>query len=114
MDAMAADSAIVLGALVLEACIGYPRALLTTIGHPVTWMGRVLERLERHWNDHRNSERTRRFLGILTVVIVAGSAAVVAGRDESARCAQPRKPGAYDYDISGALLHRAHNIDQRE
>jgi adenosylcobinamide-phosphate synthase len=74
---MPADAAITLASLMLEAAVGYPRALLSTIGHPVTWMGRVLEAFELRWNDPWMKPLGRRILGLLTVVIVAGSAAAL-------------------------------------
>lgn len=33
---------VMLGALVLEALVGYPNAIWQHIGHPVSWMGRVI------------------------------------------------------------------------
>jgi adenosylcobinamide-phosphate synthase len=76
---MPCDAKLVLAVLVLEACTGYPRWLFAAIGHPVTWIGRLLGALERAWNQPRFSESTRRALGIVTVVIAVGLAAGVAG-----------------------------------
>lgn len=64
-------------ALALEACIGYPQALYVRIAHPVVWIGRLIEILERRWNDPARSDAARRTLGIITVMIVAGGAGVV-------------------------------------
>ncbi len=34
-------------ALLIEACAGYPQSLFRAIGHPVTWLGALLSRLDR-------------------------------------------------------------------
>lgn len=72
---MPGDAKLALAVLVLEACIGYPRALFATIGHPVMWIGRVLSALERVWNQPQFSDGTRRGLGVATVLAVVGLAA---------------------------------------
>jgi adenosylcobinamide-phosphate synthase len=61
-------------ALAVEACVGYPQALYVRISHPVVWMGRLIEALERRWNDPARSDVVRRMLGIAAMIIVAGSA----------------------------------------
>lgn len=61
-------------ALAVEACVGYPQALYARISHPVVWMGRLIETLERRWNDPARSDVARRMLGIAAMIIVAGSA----------------------------------------
>jgi adenosylcobinamide-phosphate synthase len=62
-------------ALVVEGCVGYPQAVYRHIRHPVVWMGYIIDRLERRWNRADRSDVARRWLGVLTVVVVAGSAA---------------------------------------
>lgn len=64
-------------ALAVEACVGYPHAIYQSIGHPVVWMGRAIEALEHHWNKPEFSDGARRWLGIATVVVIAGGAAAV-------------------------------------
>ena len=64
-------------ALAVEACIGYPQALYARIAHPVVWIGKLIETLERRWNDPARSVATRRALGIVAMMIVAGSAGAV-------------------------------------
>jgi adenosylcobinamide-phosphate synthase len=51
--------------------------LYARIAHPVVWIGRLIETLERRWNDPARSVATRRALGIVTMMIVAGSAGAV-------------------------------------
>ena len=64
-------------ALAVEACVGYPQALHARIAHPVVWIGKLIEALERRWNDHASSAAARRTLGVITMIIVAGSAGAV-------------------------------------
>jgi len=47
----------------LEAAFGYPAALYTAIGHPVTWMGFWLARLENWLNDAGAEFARRRLMG---------------------------------------------------
>lgn len=69
------NAGIALAALILEACVGYPCRLLAAIGHPVMWIGRVLDACERDWNNPRARPERRRLLGIATMLIVVGLAA---------------------------------------
>ena len=64
-------------ALAVEACIGYPQALYARIAHPVVWIGKLIETLERRWNDPARSAAARQALGIVTMTIVAGTAGAV-------------------------------------
>jgi adenosylcobinamide-phosphate synthase len=64
-------------ALAVEACVGYPQALYARIAHPVVWIGRLIETLERRWNKPQLGDGARRALGIVTMTIVAGGAAAV-------------------------------------
>ena len=64
-------------ALALEAFVGYPAALYRILGHPVTWMGRLLVVLERRLNRDRWSAAARRSAGVLTLILLLGSTAVV-------------------------------------
>jgi adenosylcobinamide-phosphate synthase len=55
----------VLGILVLEAVVGYPRRL----PHPVAWIGGVISGFEYRWNK---PQYPRKFLGIIALIIIAG------------------------------------------
>lgn len=63
--------------LAVEACFGYPQALYARISHPVVWIGRLIETLERRWNQPTRSNVLRRTLGIVATIIVAGGAGAV-------------------------------------
>ena len=64
-------------ALAVEACLGYPQALYARIAHPVVWIGKLIETLERRWNDPARSAAARQALGIVTMTIVVGTAGAV-------------------------------------
>jgi adenosylcobinamide-phosphate synthase len=74
---MSAEIWLPAAALAVEACIGYPQGLYARIAHPVVWVGKLIETLERNWNHPARSDAVRRALGIVTMTIVAGSAAAV-------------------------------------
>jgi adenosylcobinamide-phosphate synthase len=57
-------------AVLVEAAIGYPTPLYRAIGHPVTWMGRLLGVLENRMNSDIESFFTRRRLGVVALAIL--------------------------------------------
>jgi adenosylcobinamide-phosphate synthase len=72
---MAVTSALL--ALVIEAALGYPPPLLRVIGHPVTWIGAMIDALERRFNRQAASPRARRLAGVAVLAtVVAGTAAI--------------------------------------
>jgi adenosylcobinamide-phosphate synthase len=56
-----------IAALVIEALFSYPEALFAAIGHPVTWIGRLIAFLEAHFNDAKASPARRRMMGGLAL-----------------------------------------------
>jgi adenosylcobinamide-phosphate synthase len=70
--------ALAAAAVGLEAHFGYPAWLFAKIGHPVTWMGRLIAALDLHLNRDADKPSLRRaagFAAILVLLLVAGSAA---------------------------------------
>src|SRR5258705_7709169 len=65
-------------ALLIEAVVGYPDRLVRSIGHPVTWIGRLIGVLERHCNSDTAEPVQRRAFGIITLFLVVSIVAVVA------------------------------------
>jgi adenosylcobinamide-phosphate synthase len=65
-------------ALLIETGLGYPDRLFRTIGHPVTWIGRLISWMDGRFNRDAASPSTRRMAGIaallalLAVSIAAG------------------------------------------
>ncbi len=78
---------IALAALLVEGLVGYPDWLFQTIGHPVTWIGRAIDRGERLFNKPELDPETRRVRGFGLVaallLVVAAVAWAVAQRAES-------------------------------
>jgi len=67
-------AALALIAAVVEAAVGYPKVLYRTIGHPVTWIGRLIAWCDRAWNSDEDSPTEQRTQGIyLVLVLVAVS-----------------------------------------
>jgi adenosylcobinamide-phosphate synthase len=46
-------------ALLVELMLGYPDALVRAVGHPVTWMGRLINALDRWMNPPVSGERAQ-------------------------------------------------------
>ncbi len=59
--------AVTAGALLIEAGLGYPDALFRAFGHPVTWIGALIARLERALNRPSLSGAARRGNGVLAL-----------------------------------------------
>jgi adenosylcobinamide-phosphate synthase len=82
----ATNLAILAGAMLIEAAIGYPAGLLAAVGHPVMWLGAVLGRLDRSLNRDADRPWLRRILGgfallvLLAVAVVPTLLLQVAGR----------------------------------
>lgn len=65
-------------AWVFELLLGYPAWLFDRIGHPVSWLGRLIGQLEKRWNLSTQGSATRRRRGTATVLVVVGCAVAVA------------------------------------
>jgi len=63
-------------AMVVEALVGWPAWLFARVGHPVTWLGRLIGALDARWNREADAPSTRRAAGIAAALIVI---ALVAG-----------------------------------
>ncbi|RLP24274.1 adenosylcobinamide-phosphate synthase CbiB [Mesorhizobium sp. YM1C-6-2] len=64
--------------LAIEAKLGYPDRLFAAIGHPVTWIGRLISCLDGTLNRATDSDRMRRLCGVAALVAIVGVPAVVA------------------------------------
>src|ERR1700681_3630080 len=62
----------------IEAMVGYPDWLMYAIGHPVTWMGKLIDRLDDILNDESRSDASRRAAGAVTLLFIAGTTAIIA------------------------------------
>ncbi len=55
-------------ALAIEAAVGYPDRLYRHIGHPVTWIGRFIDRLDHAFNREEHDTWRRRVFGVFALV----------------------------------------------
>ncbi len=65
-------------ALLFEATFGYPERLATRLGHPVAWIGRLIELLDLRLNRVGDAPPRRRAAGVLAIFIVIIIVAAVA------------------------------------
>lgn len=57
-------------AATVEAFAGYPDALYRAIGHPVTWIGRLIAWGDRRWNSEEDSSLQQLTQGILLILVL--------------------------------------------
>jgi adenosylcobinamide-phosphate synthase len=62
-------------ALLIEALVGYPDRLVGAIGHPVTWIGALIARLDAGLNRADWEAPARRFAGAVSLAIIVAVAA---------------------------------------
>src|SRR5215469_12101993 len=65
------SAVLALFAMLIELCIGYPERLTRTIGHPVIWIGGLIESSDRVLNREWEP-RLRRLMGVLAVAALLG------------------------------------------
>jgi adenosylcobinamide-phosphate synthase len=70
--------ALTLLALLLEIMIGYPDRLVRAIGHPVTWMGRVIAALDGCLNRDSAPPAAQRMAGAIAVLILIAGVGMIA------------------------------------
>jgi adenosylcobinamide-phosphate synthase len=70
--------ALALLAMLIELAVGYPERVLRAIGHPVTWMGRLIGALDR-WLNKKSAAAARAggIVAVLILVLVVGALSVV-------------------------------------
>lgn len=64
--------------LAFEIRIGYPARLFRAIGHPVTWIGRLISCLDSTLNRAADSDRRRRIYGVGALLILVAVPAGIA------------------------------------
>jgi adenosylcobinamide-phosphate synthase len=65
-------------AMLLELCLGYPERLLRAIGHPVSWIGWLIDALDRSINRETAGPKARRLAGALALVALLALVAAIA------------------------------------
>ncbi|MGI3778037.1 MAG: adenosylcobinamide-phosphate synthase CbiB [Janthinobacterium lividum] len=82
-----------LGGLGIEAALGYPDALFQLAGHPVTWIGALISRLDRALNRATLPPARRRLNGVLALaLLLAATGAPAAALQAAAQSWLPRWP----------------------
>lgn len=67
---LAANTTLAALAVGIEACAGYPQGLFRAIGHPVTWIGRLIALADSKWNHNDLSFATRHALGFAALILI--------------------------------------------
>ena len=62
-------------AMVADALLGWSNRLFARIGHPVTWLGRLIAALDAQWNRETDASSTRRVAGIAAALFAIALAA---------------------------------------
>jgi len=57
-------------AVAIEASVGYPDAVYRVVGHPVTWIGRLIAWCEAAWNSATLPFHERRRRGVVMLVLL--------------------------------------------
>lgn len=65
-------------ALIAERIFGYPDWLFKHIGHPVTWIGRLISELDRRWNSETDSFAHRKRMGTYALLLLLASTILIA------------------------------------
>jgi adenosylcobinamide-phosphate synthase len=71
--------ALALVAMLIELCLGYPERFLRAVGHPVTWIGRLIAALDRWLNREAAGAKQRRAAGVAAILIVLAVVGALAG-----------------------------------
>jgi adenosylcobinamide-phosphate synthase len=64
-------------AMAIDGAIGWPGALYARIGHPVTWLGRLIGMLDQRWNRDGDTFGTRRVAGVAAALAVIALASAL-------------------------------------
>src|SRR5262249_42245722 len=64
-------------AMTVDALVGWPDVLFARIGHPVTWLGRLIGWLDMTCNRTSDPAPLRRAAGIVTALVVIGLSAAL-------------------------------------
>lgn len=70
------SAGVMLIALAIDAVVGWPKVLYAMIGHPVTWIGKLIGRLDRWVNLEGTEEQGRRIAGVVVAGLVTAVAAL--------------------------------------
>jgi adenosylcobinamide-phosphate synthase len=57
-------------AMAVDAVLGWPERLFRLLGHPVTWLGRVVSEVDTRWNRDTDPAAFRRAAGVAATLLV--------------------------------------------
>jgi adenosylcobinamide-phosphate synthase len=60
---------VILGAILIDVALGWPSLLFRLLGHPVTWLGKIINLLDANLNKSSYSDNTRKFNGFIILLI---------------------------------------------
>jgi adenosylcobinamide-phosphate synthase len=72
--------ALALIAMLIELCFGYPERVLSAIGHPVTWIGRLIGALDQLLN-RKGARRAAGLVAVLILIVVVGTVGWIVQRE---------------------------------
>jgi adenosylcobinamide-phosphate synthase len=93
--------------MVIELCAGYPQAVLRAIGHPVTWIGRLIAALDRLLNRDTADTYWRRGAGIAAILLLLGIVGTIAFIVEHELLRLPFEPIAVALVASTLIAQRS-------
>ncbi len=64
-------------AMAVDALMGWPSWLFARVGHPVTWLGRLIVAVDAAWNQPSNPPALRRVAGVVGALVVIALAAAL-------------------------------------
>jgi adenosylcobinamide-phosphate synthase len=64
-------------AMMVDAALGWPQRLFVLIGHPVTWLGKLIDALDAGWNRSSDPSAFRRAAGVAVALLVIALAVAV-------------------------------------
>lgn len=65
-------------ALAVDAVLGWPEQLFRSIGHPVTWLGRLIDRVDGTCNRSSHPPALRRAAGVMATLLVIALPTILA------------------------------------
>jgi adenosylcobinamide-phosphate synthase len=99
--------------LLIDAAFGYPQRVFASVGHPVSWIGRLIAWCERRWNLPRLSFTVRRLNGTLTLLLVlAATAAVCVGVVAAVDCIAPAPLNVLLVGVAASTLIAQRSLDE--
>ncbi len=98
-------------AAAIEAAVGWPAPLYAAIGHPVTWIGRLIATLDRRLNSDGDGFARRRAVGVVALIIVlAVTGAVAWALTAAIEAVLPGLPALFVLAVAAASLPASRSL----